>query len=123
MVDLLSAYALMQIANSGQAAVTRLFTSSRKELRWSSTAIAAGCVHRSYLHKLRTDRDKLSLQSLHSCDMHCALDIRSDEPLRSDCYGKSVSRRHHHICALFGYGILPRYAPCASVPTTSDSML
>ncbi|KAF2705000.1 PIG-U-domain-containing protein [Pleomassaria siparia CBS 279.74] len=42
MVDLLSAYALMQIANSGQATVTRLFTSSRKELRWSSVAIAAG---------------------------------------------------------------------------------
>ncbi|KAF2877109.1 GPI transamidase subunit PIG-U [Massariosphaeria phaeospora] len=41
-VDLLSAYALAQVAESGQAAVTRLFTSSRKDLRWSSAAIAAG---------------------------------------------------------------------------------
>lgn len=41
-VDLLSANALMQIADSGQNVVTRLFTSSRKDLRWSSLAIAAG---------------------------------------------------------------------------------
>ncbi|KAJ4286472.1 hypothetical protein N0V90_013172 [Kalmusia sp. IMI 367209] len=42
LVDLLSAYALAQIADTGYAAVTRLFTSSRHSLRWSSTAIAAG---------------------------------------------------------------------------------
>jgi len=42
-VDLLSAYALAQIAQSGAASVSRLFSSSRKDLRWSGTAIAAGC--------------------------------------------------------------------------------
>ncbi|KAF2255089.1 PIG-U-domain-containing protein [Trematosphaeria pertusa] len=42
MVDLLSALALAQIAESGQSVVTRLFKSSRKDLRWSSVAIAAG---------------------------------------------------------------------------------
>jgi phosphatidylinositol glycan class U len=41
-VDLLSAYAIGQIANSGQNVATRLFTSSRKNLRWSSLAITAG---------------------------------------------------------------------------------
>jgi phosphatidylinositol glycan class U len=41
-VDLLSAHALAQIADSGQAAATRLFKSSRRGLRWSSAAIAAG---------------------------------------------------------------------------------
>jgi phosphatidylinositol glycan class U len=41
-VDLLSANALAQVAESGQAVVTRLFTSSRKDLRWSSLALAAG---------------------------------------------------------------------------------
>ncbi|KAF1841563.1 PIG-U-domain-containing protein [Cucurbitaria berberidis CBS 394.84] len=41
-VDLLSANALAQISESGFATVTRLFTSSRKDLRWSSVAIAAG---------------------------------------------------------------------------------
>jgi phosphatidylinositol glycan class U len=41
-VDLLSAYALAQVAQSGAASVSRLFSSSRKDLRWSSTAIAAG---------------------------------------------------------------------------------
>ena len=43
-VDLLSANALVQIAESGQNVATRLFTSSRKDLRWSSLAIAAACV-------------------------------------------------------------------------------
>ncbi|OAL05846.1 PIG-U-domain-containing protein [Phaeosphaeriaceae sp. SRC1lsM3a] len=42
LVDLLSANAIAQIADSGQNVATRLFTSSRKELRWSSLAIAAG---------------------------------------------------------------------------------
>jgi phosphatidylinositol glycan class U len=42
LVDLLSAYAIGQIANSGQNVVTRLFTSSRKNSRWSSLAITAG---------------------------------------------------------------------------------
>ena len=41
-VDLLSANALAQVSESGFASVTRLFTSSRKDLRWSSVAIAAG---------------------------------------------------------------------------------
>lgn len=41
-VDLLSANALTQVAESGFASVTRLFSSSRKELKWNSVAIAAG---------------------------------------------------------------------------------
>ncbi|KAF1973035.1 PIG-U-domain-containing protein [Bimuria novae-zelandiae CBS 107.79] len=41
-VDLLSAHALGQIADTGRAASTRLFTSSRKSIRWSSAAIVAG---------------------------------------------------------------------------------
>ncbi|KAL1613015.1 hypothetical protein SLS60_001247 [Paraconiothyrium brasiliense] len=41
-VDLLSAHALAQIADSGCAAATRLFKSSRQGLRWSSAAIVAG---------------------------------------------------------------------------------
>ncbi|KAI4713052.1 hypothetical protein J4E89_002030 [Alternaria sp. Ai002NY15] len=41
-VDLLSANALAQVAESGFASVTRLFASPRKDLRWSSVAIAAG---------------------------------------------------------------------------------
>jgi phosphatidylinositol glycan class U len=44
LVDLLSASALAQIADSGMAAVTRLFKSSRRDLRWSSAAVAAGYV-------------------------------------------------------------------------------
>jgi phosphatidylinositol glycan class U len=42
LVDLLSAGAVAQVAESGQNVVTRLFTSSRKDLRWTSLAIAAG---------------------------------------------------------------------------------
>ncbi|KAH8719354.1 GPI transamidase subunit PIG-U [Phaeosphaeriaceae sp. PMI808] len=41
-VDLLSANAIAQIASSGQNVATRLFTSSRKDLRWTSLAVAAG---------------------------------------------------------------------------------
>ncbi|KAF2751881.1 PIG-U-domain-containing protein [Sporormia fimetaria CBS 119925] len=41
-VDSLGAYALMQIADSMQAVTPRLFKSSRKDLRWSSVAVAAG---------------------------------------------------------------------------------
>jgi phosphatidylinositol glycan class U len=41
-VDLLSAFAIAQIAESGQNVATRLFTSSRKDSRWSSVAVAAG---------------------------------------------------------------------------------
>ncbi|KAF2275799.1 CDC91 cell division cycle 91-like protein [Westerdykella ornata] len=41
-VDLLGAYALIQIAESGQSATPRLFQSSRKDMRWSSVAVAAG---------------------------------------------------------------------------------
>lgn len=49
-VDLLSAYALFQIAESGSAAVSRLFSSSRKDVRWSSAAVAAGYVRRYKPH-------------------------------------------------------------------------
>lgn len=41
LVDLLSADALMKIADSGEAGSSRLFTSPRKDKRWSSHAIAA----------------------------------------------------------------------------------
>jgi phosphatidylinositol glycan class U len=41
-VDVLSANALAQVAESGFASVTRLFASPRKDLRWSSVAVAAG---------------------------------------------------------------------------------
>jgi phosphatidylinositol glycan class U len=40
-VDLLSADALMKIADSGEAGNSRLFKSPRKEKRWTSFAIAA----------------------------------------------------------------------------------
>lgn len=41
LVDLLSALALMKIAESGESVSTKLYTSPRKERRWSSTNIAA----------------------------------------------------------------------------------
>jgi phosphatidylinositol glycan class U len=41
LVDLASAYALMQIFASGQSYSTRFFTSSRESKRWSSSAVAA----------------------------------------------------------------------------------
>ncbi|KAI0999303.1 hypothetical protein K3495_g8894 [Podosphaera aphanis] len=41
LADLLSANALMIIADSGEAVSTRLYTSPRKDKRWSSLAIAA----------------------------------------------------------------------------------
>lgn len=40
LVDLLSANALMQIADSGESGSSKLFTSPRKEKRWDSYAIA-----------------------------------------------------------------------------------
>lgn len=44
-VDVLSANAIAQLADSGQNVASRLFTSTRKHSRWSSLAIAAGSVH------------------------------------------------------------------------------
>ncbi|CAJ2499876.1 Uu.00g027290.m01.CDS01 [Anthostomella pinea] len=41
MVDLLSAHALYKIAESGEAASSRLFTSARKDRRWSGYVVAA----------------------------------------------------------------------------------
>ena len=41
LLDLLSASALMSIAESGEAVSSKLFTSPRKDKRWSSFAIAA----------------------------------------------------------------------------------
>jgi phosphatidylinositol glycan class U len=41
LVDLLSANALMKIAESGEAGSSKHFTSPRKDKRWSSFAIAA----------------------------------------------------------------------------------
>ena len=40
-VDLLSADALRKIADSGEAGSSRLFTSSRKDKRWSGLVVAA----------------------------------------------------------------------------------
>jgi phosphatidylinositol glycan class U len=40
-VDLLSANALMKIAESGEAGSSKLFTSPRKDKKWSSFAVAA----------------------------------------------------------------------------------
>jgi phosphatidylinositol glycan class U len=40
-VDLLSANALMKIAESGEAGSSKLFTSPRKDKRWNDFAIAA----------------------------------------------------------------------------------
>jgi phosphatidylinositol glycan class U len=40
-VDILSANALMKIAESGEAGSSKLFTSPRREKRWSSVAIGA----------------------------------------------------------------------------------
>ncbi|KAF2140828.1 uncharacterized protein K452DRAFT_298912 [Aplosporella prunicola CBS 121167] len=42
LVDLLSANALIQIAETGESVSARLYTSPRKDMRWSSLAIAAG---------------------------------------------------------------------------------
>lgn len=41
LVDLLSAVALMKIADSGESVSSKLYTSPRKDKRWSSTQIAA----------------------------------------------------------------------------------
>lgn len=41
LVDLLSALALMKIAESGESVSTKHYTSPRKDRRWSSTKIAA----------------------------------------------------------------------------------
>jgi GPI-anchor transamidase subunit U len=41
LVDILSADALRKIADSGEAGSSRLFTSSRKDKRWSGFVVAA----------------------------------------------------------------------------------
>jgi phosphatidylinositol glycan class U len=41
LIDLASAYALMQVFASGQSHTTRFFTSPRESKRWSSSAVAA----------------------------------------------------------------------------------
>ena len=41
LVDLLSAVSLMRIADSGEAVSSKLFTSPRKDKRWSNTQVAA----------------------------------------------------------------------------------
>lgn len=87
-VDLLSANALAQVAESGFAAETRLFASSRKNLRWSSVAIAAGYAQPSLIqcfHVLIVSQ--LSVQSFHGCDLHCPLDFGLDKPLYPDSHG------------------------------------
>ncbi|PGH14069.1 hypothetical protein AJ80_06073 [Polytolypa hystricis UAMH7299] len=42
LLDLLSANALITISNSAEAVVSRLYTSPRKDVRWSGASIAAG---------------------------------------------------------------------------------
>ncbi|PVI02337.1 PIG-U-domain-containing protein [Periconia macrospinosa] len=64
LVDLLSASALAQIADSGQAAVTRLFKSSRKELRWTSTAVAAGFLFNPFTFITCLSRSTSALNNL-----------------------------------------------------------
>ncbi|KAF2132107.1 PIG-U-domain-containing protein [Dothidotthia symphoricarpi CBS 119687] len=64
LVDLLSANALAQVAQSGQAAVTRLFASSRKDLRWSSVAIAAGFLFNPFTVATCIARSTSSLSNL-----------------------------------------------------------
>ncbi|PSN60694.1 CDC91 cell division cycle 91-like protein [Corynespora cassiicola Philippines] len=63
-VDLLSANALAQIAESGKAASTRLFTSSRKDLRWSSAAVAAGLLFNPFTLATCLARSTSSLTNL-----------------------------------------------------------
>ncbi|KAG9751038.1 GPI transamidase-like protein component PIG-U, partial [Aureobasidium melanogenum] len=48
-VDLASAYALMQIFASGQSYATRFFTSSRESKRWSSFAVAAAYLFNPFI--------------------------------------------------------------------------
>ena len=50
--DLLSASALMQIAETGEAVSSRHFTSTRRATRWSSVAIGAACVWHMQYQKL-----------------------------------------------------------------------
>ncbi|KAF2641699.1 CDC91 cell division cycle 91-like protein [Massarina eburnea CBS 473.64] len=64
LVDLLSASALAQVADSGQAAVTRLFKSSRKDLKWSSVAIAAGFLFNPFTLATCIARSPSSLTNL-----------------------------------------------------------
>ncbi len=44
LIDLLSAHALMQIAESDEPRSTRLFTSPRKDVKWDSVVIGAAWV-------------------------------------------------------------------------------
>ena len=64
-VDLLCAHALIQIAESGEAAQTRLFTSPRKDIKWDSLAVGAGWVIPKASSDLTTDDLQVSLQSIH----------------------------------------------------------
>lgn len=51
-VDLLSADALYKIAESGEASASRLFTSARKERKWSGYIVAALYDHSIYSYML-----------------------------------------------------------------------
>ncbi|KAK8195214.1 GPI transamidase-like protein component PIG-U [Phyllosticta capitalensis] len=63
-VDLLSANALMQIAETGENVSPRQFTSPRKDLRWSSVAIAAGYLFNPFIIATTLARPTSALTSL-----------------------------------------------------------
>ncbi|KAF2088819.1 putative GPI transamidase component PIG-U [Saccharata proteae CBS 121410] len=63
-VDLLSANAIMQIAETGQNVSSRLFTSPRKGLRWSSLAIAAGFLFNPFTIATNLARPTSAITSL-----------------------------------------------------------
>lgn len=123
-VDLLGAAALMQIAESGQSATTRLFQSSRKELRWSSIGIAAGyALALPRDSKPATNTIKLPLQSLYCRDMHRQIDVRLDQSLRSRGHSKGVTGRQYHIRICPLGRLIPIDAPYPSVPAIATPML
>ncbi|KAK7547556.1 GPI transamidase subunit PIG-U [Phyllosticta citricarpa] len=64
MVDLLCANALMQIAETGENVSPRQFTSPRKDLRWSSLAIAAGYLFNPFIIATMLARPTSALTSL-----------------------------------------------------------
>ncbi|KAK8184125.1 GPI transamidase subunit PIG-U [Phyllosticta citribraziliensis] len=63
-VDLLCANALMQIADTGENVSPRQFTSPRKDLRWSSLAIAAGYLFNPFIIATMLARPTSALTSL-----------------------------------------------------------
>ncbi|KAK0628112.1 Phosphatidylinositol glycan anchor biosynthesis class U protein [Lasiodiplodia hormozganensis] len=63
-VDLLSANALMRIAETGENVSSRLFTSPRKDLRWGSLAVAAGYLFNPFIIATMLGRPTSAITSL-----------------------------------------------------------